>query len=350
VTGRRRAGSRRLLALSVFLLVTAVAGALAPVALAGHGAGPLGAGQGGLVRVTVPQRPHFPVLVIGHRGAPQYRPEHTLAGYQLAIDQGADFIEPDLVSTGDGHLIARHENDLSITTDVLEHPELAGRYLAEQLTLAEVRTLRGGGEPIPTLGEIVDLIGRQRRTVGLYLEMKAAAHFRAIGLPMEEAVAAELAERGWTRADSPVFVASFEADSLRRMHQLLPGVRLTRNVDQYEALDGAKLDAIARYASVLSVHRDRLQPGGFRGPAVGGPALGGVSAPSLLADAAARRLAVHVWTFGADCPYQSLPPGLRHPSDPTRWDRAIQMYRAYYAMGIAAVFTDAPDIAVWARG
>jgi glycerophosphoryl diester phosphodiesterase len=334
-----QAGSRRLVALSALLLTLSVGGAMAPVALAGRAVDGTG-----VVRAATP-RPRYAVLVIGHRGAPLYRPEHTLAGYQLAIDQGADYIEPDLVSTRDGHLIARHESDLRVTTDVLSHPELAGRFRAEDLTLAEVKTLRGGGEPIPTLSEIVTLLSGQRRHVGLYLELKSAGYFRRIGLPMEESLAAMLAEEGWIGADAPVFVSSFETDSLRRVHDLLPRVRLARNIDQYELLDAAKLDEIAGYASVLSVHRDRLRPGGAaRSESAPG------TAPDLLADARARGLAVHVWTFGIDCPYDALPASLGHPSDPSGWSKAARMYRAYYAMGVTGLFSDAPDLAVWARG
>jgi glycerophosphoryl diester phosphodiesterase len=270
----------------------------------------------------------------------------------LAIELGADYIEPDLVSTRDGFLIARHESDLAITTDVRNHPELGGRTRAEDLTLAEVRSLRGGGEQIPTLGEIITLLHAQSRPVGLYLELKAAAHFRQIGLPMEERLAAVLTAEGWTSADSPVFVSSFEAASLQRLHALLPDVRLSRNVDHAEVLDAAKLDEIAGYASVISVNRERLPLGG---PALGGPAdvtpaLVADDTPALVTQARERGMDVHVWTFGADCPYGPLPASLGHPSDPPAWSNAVRMYRAYYAMGIKALFTDAPDIAVWARG
>lgn len=335
-------GRRRLLGLSLTLMTVAVGGALAPVALAKGSS--LKATSGlGVARASVPKRPHFPVLVIGHRGAPQYRPEHTLAGYQLAIDQGADYIEPDLVSTRDGHLIARHENDLTVTTDIRSHPELDGRTKAEQLTLAEIKTLRAGTEEIPTLSEVITLLHAQHRQVGLYLELKSANHFRQIGLPMEERLAAALTAEGWTDSAAPVFVAAFDPDTLRRMHEMLPGLRLSRNVLPGEKLDAARLDEIASTASVLSLSSEHLGP-------PGADATGSDTRPELIMQANLRGLDVHLWTLGATCPFGQLPDRFGHRTDPPAWANAVRMYRGYYAMGISAVFSDAPDIAVWARG
>jgi glycerophosphoryl diester phosphodiesterase len=323
--------SRRLLGLSALLVLAAGAGMLAPVAFAQ----PPG---GGLARVThTPEaaapRPHYPVLVVGHRGAPQYRPQHTLAGYQLAIDQGADYVEPDLVSTRDGVLIARHESDLSFTTDVSSHPELGGRKLAEELTLAEIKTLR---PDVPTLAEIFTLIRAQNRAVGLYPELKSGAHSRRLGLPLEEKLAAVLTAQGWTGPNVPLYVSSFEQPSLVRFHALLPNVRLVRNIVPEEQLDPAKLAEIAAVATVIAVPKELLGPPG--------------SHPALLEQARTAGLDVHLWTLGIDCPFATLPAGLDHRDDPPQWSRAAQMYRGYYAMGVTAVFSDAPDIAVWARG
>src|SRR5262245_3616816 len=160
----------------------------------------------------------FKPIVIGHRGASGYRPEHTLASYQLAIDLGADFIEPDLVSTKDGHLVARHENDISGTTDVASHPEFAMRkatkivdnvaitgWFTEDFTLAELKTLRArerlpalrpqnatfdGQFEIPTFEEVIALAqeeGRRRhRVIGIYPETKHPTYFQRIGLSLEE--------------------------------------------------------------------------------------------------------------------------------------------------------------------
>ena len=166
-----------------------------------------------------------PPIVIGHRGASGYRPEHTLAAYQLAIEMGADFIEPDLVSTKDGVLVARHENQVSGTTDVADHPEFAARqttklidgisvtgWFTEDFTLAELKTLRAkerlpdlrpantaydGLYEIPTLQEIIDLVKRMEKghggqsarakgRIGIYPETKHPSYFDSIGLSLEE--------------------------------------------------------------------------------------------------------------------------------------------------------------------
>jgi glycerophosphoryl diester phosphodiesterase len=333
-----RSGRRRLVALAILLLVMAFGGAMAPMAVA---SGPLAVVQAGSAAVArgapKQQRPHYPVLVVGHRGAPAYLPEHTLAGYRRAIMEGADYIEPDLVSTSDGYLIARHENDLTRTTDIAAHPEFAGRTRAEQLTLAEAKTLRAGGEQIPTIEEILDLVRSAPRDVGLYIELKSPTYYRTIGLPTEDALARVLGAAGWADPNSALYVSSFEAAGLRHLKVLLPQVKLVRNVEETDPLGPAELDDIATYASVVSVHRDRLAPGSEDGAA--------------LIDAAHRRgLDVHVWTFGSDCPYGNLPASLGFPDDPEQWQPSLRMYRAYYEMGIEAVFSDAPDIAVYARG
>jgi glycerophosphoryl diester phosphodiesterase len=327
-----------LVALAILLLILSFGGAVAPVALA---SGPLSVVQGGPAGVArgawKQDRRHYPVLVVGHRGAPAYLPEHTLTGYRRAIAQGADYIEPDLVTTSDGYLIARHENDLTRTTDILQHPEFAGRTRSEELTLAEIKTLRAGGEEIPTLEEVLDLIRATPRDVGLYIELKSAGHFREIGLPIEEALARVLGAAGWVDANSALYVSSFEAASLRHLKVLLPQVRLTRNIEERAPLGPAELDEIGTYASAVSLHRNRLRPGSEEGAA--------------LVDAVHRHgLDVHVWTFGSDCPYANLPASLGYPEDPTNWQSALRMYRAYYEMGIEGVFSDAPDIAVYARG
>lgn len=183
-------------------------------------------------------------LVIGHRGAPGILPEHTIEGYRLAIAQGADFIEPDLVSTKDGVLVARHEPMLGGTTDVASRPEFADRkttrkvdgvdttdWFAGDFTLAEIKTLRAkqafadrdqshnGQYAIPTLQEVIDLAkaesARTGRVIGIYPETKHPIFHAAIGLPLEDRLLEVLKAAGWTAKSSPVIIQSFETANLK---------------------------------------------------------------------------------------------------------------------------------------
>ncbi|MGL4634607.1 MAG: glycerophosphodiester phosphodiesterase [Beijerinckiaceae bacterium] len=200
-----------------------------------------------------------PPLVIGHRGASGYLPEHTLEAYKLAIEQGADFIEPDLVMTKDGHLIARHEPMLSSTTDVADRPEFAGRkrkmlvdgvetddWFAGDFTIDEIRVLRAkqamkerdqshnGKYYIPTFGEIIALAKsestRLGRTIGVYPETKHPTFHNAIGLPLEPSLVGALNVAGWTTKEAPVFIQSFEVSNLKFLRRLT-NVRLVQLVD-----------------------------------------------------------------------------------------------------------------------
>ena len=205
-------------------------------------------------------------IVIGHRGASGYLPEHTLAAYALAIELGADYIEPDLVLTKDGHLIVRHEPNITTTTDVKDRPEFAGRrrkavvdgaqeegFFASDFTLAEIKTLRAvqafaerpqqfnGKFEIPTFDEVIELAKRssreKRRTIGIYPETKHPTYHRNLGLPLEPKLVAALELAGWNRRDAPVFIQSFEPSGLKALRKLTP-VRLVQLVDA----DGVKPD------------------------------------------------------------------------------------------------------------
>ncbi|MDZ7892857.1 MAG: glycerophosphodiester phosphodiesterase [Rhodoferax sp.] len=198
-------------------------------------------------------------LVIGHRGASGHLPEHTLAAYKKAVDMGADFIEPDLVVTKDGELIARHEPNITATTDVSARPEFASRkttrkvdgvnetgWFATDFTLAELRTLRAkqpnvardksfdGQFQIPTFREILDLAksesARTGRTIGVYPETKHPTYHVDAGLPIEPRLLALLAEYGYTKKDSPVIIQSFEVSNLKALRKLTQ-VRLVQLVD-----------------------------------------------------------------------------------------------------------------------
>jgi glycerophosphoryl diester phosphodiesterase len=200
-----------------------------------------------------------PPLVIAHRGASGYLPEHTLEAYKLAIEQGADFIEPDLVMTKDGHLVARHEPMLSGTTNVADKPEYAARkrkvmvdgvetddWFAFDFTIDELRTLRAkqalaerdqsrnGLYYIPTFQEVIDLAkaegARRGRVIGVYPETKHPTLHAAVGLPLEPTLVGALRQNGWTTKDAPVIVQSFETANLKFLRKLT-GVRLVQLVD-----------------------------------------------------------------------------------------------------------------------
>lgn len=211
-----------------------------------------------------PPRP----LIVGHRGATGYLPEHTLASYQLAILRGADYIEPDLVSTKDGVLIARHEVNIKETTDVASHPEFAGRFttktidgvpetgwFADDFTLAEIRTLRAiqrlGFRPqefnglyqVPTFDEVIELAQRWSdrlgRVIGVYPETKHPTYHRSAGLPLESKLVRALERHGWNYRRAPVFIQSFEVGNLRALN-LITQVRLVQLIDAEDtALDGS---------------------------------------------------------------------------------------------------------------
>lgn len=209
--------------------------------------------------------PHFEArdtapLVIGHRGAPGYLPDHTLEGYALAIELGADFIEPDLVSTKDGYLIARHEPNITATTDVASRPEFASRkrtrvvdgasetgFFASDFTLAEIKTLRAkqpipsdrptqfdGKFEIPTFDEVIALAKRKSRekgrTIGVYPETKHPTYHQALGLPLEGKLLAALTRAGWNHRQAPVFIQSFEQANLKALSKKT-SVRLIQLVD-----------------------------------------------------------------------------------------------------------------------
>ncbi len=210
-----------------------------------------------------------PPLVIAHRGASGYRPEHTLEAYRLAIEMGADFIEPDLVSTHDGQLVARHEPNITATTDVASRPEFADRrrmrvidgieetgWFAVDFTLAELRTLRAvqprpgrsrefdGQFGIPTLNEIIDLArtegARRGRTVGIYPETKHPTWHCEQGLPLEPALLRSLREAGWTQRSAPVFIQSFESGNLQWL-RARTSVRLVQLLDSTGQTDAGNV-------------------------------------------------------------------------------------------------------------
>ncbi len=324
-------------------------------------------------------------LVFGHRGASGYRPEHTLAAYELGIRLGADVIEPDLVSTKDGVLVARHENEIGGTTDVEEKfPErrmtkvvdgvsLTG-WFTEDLTLAELRTLRAeerlpqvrqentvfdGRYQVPTLDEVLALAKRASRTsgrrIGVAPETKHPTYFDGLGLSMEEPLLADLRQAGMHRARSRVFVQSFEEANLRDLRRLGARVRLVQltsargrpydhvvsgDPETYaDMTNPAGLDEVAEYADVLGPDKSQVLPRDTTGR---------TGAPSALVDHAHDAgLDVVPYTMRAE--NQFLPLQYRHGTDPNAFGDVLAELRDLYDAGVDGVFADQPDLAVAAR-
>ena len=296
-----------------------------------------------------PARP----IIIGHRGASGNRPEHTLEGYRLAAEMGADFIEPDLVSTKDGVLIARHENEIGGTTDVaakfparrttktVDGQAITG-WFTEDFTLAEIRTLRAnerlafrshaydGQFAVATFDEVIELaqrLGRElNRPIGVYPETKHPTYFRNIGLPLEEKLIASLAKHGWNRKDSPVFIQSFEPDSLRFLRGKT-SVRLIQLTSDASMVDAAGLKKIAAYADGIGPEKRLIVPIGADG-SIGTPT-------DLVQRAHAAGLLVHIWTIRVDKEF--LPAGYH--------GRGEAEYEQFRDLGVDGLFTDFPDVA-----
>lgn len=307
-------------------------------------------------------------LIIAHRGASGYRPEHTLDAYRLAIALGADYIEPDLVATADGVLVARHENELSATTDVAERPEfaarfalrevegrLAGGWFVEDFRLDELRTLRArerspglrqrntlydGRQTVPTFSEIVALArgeaARLGRPVGVAPEVKLPGYFSAIGLPPDQPLLAEVAG---TEPDVPVLVKSFDAGWLRRLSgkTSVPLAQLVAGDGSTDAdlLTDAGLKEVSTYARVLGADKSLLVP---RRPD------GRLGDPDGLAGRArAAGLEVHAWTFRNENVY--LPAEYRRGEEHGAYGDAFGEYGVFLQLGLDGVVTDHPDTA-----
>jgi len=315
-------------------------------------------------------------VVIAHRGASGYRPEHTLSSYRLAIALGADYVEPDLVPTRDGVLVARHESEISATTDIAFRSEFArlrttkvinGRtvtgWFVEDLTLGELRTLRAiervpllrpqntrydGRYPVPTFDEVLALVRsesrRLGRAVGVYPELKNPSYAASIGLPMEQALATALHRHEGLMPGAPVFVQSFEPACLRRLSAMV-AVPLV----QLGGASGAPDDLVA--AGDPRTYADLVTPLGLREVSTYAAAIGAQKAvvwPGDVVDRAhSAGLQVHVWTFRNENRF--LPESLRLGARPAEFGDAWAEYRAFFRLGVDGVFTDFTDTAVAAR-
>lgn len=335
--------------------------------------------------------------IIAHRGASGYVPEHTLAAYFLAVEQGADYIEPDLVATQDGILIARHENEIGATTDVSEHPQFAERrtrkridgreiegWFAEDFTLAEIKTLRAreriadlrpgnarldGTLEIPTFEEILTLLEalETRRAqaalaagieppprIGVYPETKHPSYFEKCGLALEAPLLAALREHGLEGQGAAVFIQSFETGNLQALRKLTR-TPLVQLIDAH----GAPYDLVARgdartYADLIS-QRGLAEISGYA-DAVGvekelvlaRTAQGALGSPTeLVHDAHAQGLLVHAWTFRGENAF--VPLAMRSGSDPAALGDVGAEVEAYFRAGVDGVFIDHPALGVRAR-
>jgi len=375
------------------LWVAALTGALIMVGAQAAGVKKDEAGRpdaGGVSLVAAP-------IIIGHRGACGYVPEHTLASYFLAIQLGADYVEPDLVMTRDGVLVARHENEIGSTTNVAEHPEFASRrttkvidgvsitgWFTEDFTLKELKTLRAreripdirpanarfdGRFQIPTLEEILALVHgvQQQRAaqarqlgqpepppIGVYPETKHPSYFASIGMPLEAPLVRELERHGYYGRDARIFIQSFEVSNLKALHKMtrIPLVQLmdergapydfvvSKDPRTYADMATPQgLAEIATYAQAIGPAKGMIIP---RNPdnTLGQPSL-------LVMHAHEHGLLVHPWTFRAENAF--LPATLTAGTDPSAHGSIQGELLQYLATGVDGFFTDQADLGYQAR-
>jgi glycerophosphoryl diester phosphodiesterase len=337
------------------------------------------------------QRP----FVIAHRGASGYVPEHTLAGYIIAIQQGADYVEPDLVITKDGALVVRHENEIGGTTDVAAHPEFAARkttkvidgkpmtgWFTEDFSLAELRSLRArerlpelraantrydGAFGIPTFEDVLELVAAvdaQRAVaareagrptpprIGIYPETKHPSYFAGLGLHFDDRLLEALGRHGYSRRSDPICIQSFEVANLKALRRRtdLPLVQLVAPEGQpfdfklagdsrsyLDLMGDAGLAEIATYADAIGPHKWMVVDFGPAGPRDTG----------LARRARNFKLGVHVWTLRAENEF--LPVALRSAGGPADRGDLRKEIDALLDAGITGFFSDHPDLAVKAR-
>ena len=322
--------------------------------------------------------------VYAHRGASALLPEHTLAAYAQAISDGADYIEPDLVMTRDGVLVARHENEIGGTTDVASHPEFAGRrttrlidgqqvegWFTEDFTLAELKTLFvrerlpqlrstafDGQFRIATFDEILTFLvqqaGRASRGIGLVPEIKHPTYFQSIGLPMEDKVLAALRGNAYTNV-APVTIQSFETANLRALRDKIgrqSNIRLLQLIGKGDArpADIVRAGGTTTYAQMLT--SDGLKEIASYADGIGPElrsiipldATGALGTPTMLVrDAHAAGLMVVPYTFRPENSFLAgnLRRGAANARNP---EGSIAEIRAYLDTGIDAFFTDDPAL------
>jgi glycerophosphoryl diester phosphodiesterase len=348
-------------------------------------------------------------LVIGHRGASGYLPEHTLEAYALAIELGADYIEPDLVATKDGHLIARHEPNITSTTNVASLPQFANRkrsmvvdgvteqgWFASDFTLAEIKTLRAvqaagerdqgfnGQYKIPTLDEVIELAKRksaqEARQIGVYPETKHPTYHQQLGLALEDRLLQVLQRHGWNQRNAPVFIQSFEQANLKYLRQRT-SVRLVQLIDADDVAPDGRITYAAPFdrpydwavAGRTGTFGDLLTPAGLAevrtyadGVGPWKPYLISAACIKIVADKCvdangdglvneADRKLLAPSAVVANAHAQGL---LVHPFTFRNEQRRLASdykgvpaneYLTFYELGVDGLFTDFPDTAVTAR-
>ena len=310
-------------------------------------------------------------IIIAHRGLSGEWPEHTLEGYKAAIAAGADFVEPDLVLTKDGILVARHENEISGTTDVASHAEFADRktsktidgqeftgWFTEDFTFAELRTLRAkerlpqlrstgrdGQFLIPSFEEILQMLAEvnkgRDRPIGVYPETKHPTYFTAISLPHEAPLLALLSQYGYKGRNAAVYIQSFEVGNLKALRKKsdLPLIQLLANeggpadlpqTSYADMVSPNGLKAIAVYADGIGPDKNMVIPRNI---------LGNLKSPSsLVVEAHASGLKVHPWTFRRENYF--LPTDNKSGVDPRKTGDLAGEINAYLAAGVDGIFTD----------
>jgi len=328
-------------------------------------------------------------LIIAHRGASGYLPEHTLEAYALAVFQGADVIEPDLVMSRDGVLMARHDNRLNVTTNVADLPQFAARrrsatvdgerlhgWFSEDFTRAELQQLRARERipslrpanarfddqfGVPTLTEIIELVQSLQqvtgRVIGIYPELKHPQHFRELGLVPEPALVQVLHAAGYEKRSDPVWLQSFEPQSLRRLRkltdlrlvQLIAADGAPADLQQQSGTDAqtqdyaamataAGLRRISQYADAVGLDKHII----VRADAAG--RLDVADASAVVTNAHVAGLCVHAWTFRAENVF--LPGALQSSSDPAASGDLATELQLYLQLGVDGFFVDQPDIAL----
>jgi len=340
---------------------------------------------------TTPEYQLPKILVVGHRGASALRPEHTLASYQKAIDDGADFIEPDLVSTQDGVLVTRHENEIGGTTNVSTLSQFADRkttknidgkdltgWFTEDFTLSELQQLKARERipefrpantayndlyPVPTLEQVIELAEanykKTGKIIGLYIETKHPTYFKNQKLAMEDTLLETLAKYEYTRDIAPVYLQSFEVSNLKYLKDQLDLHKMIKHaqiIQLYDAKTSQPADFVESgetktYADLATAQglKDVAKYANGVGPSKGYILNfndnGSVQTTSFISDAHTAGLKVHPYTFRPENNFLSTPlkcsqdkPAERCPSG------ALKEFEAYFKAGVDGVFTDDPAL------